>query len=126
MVNVISDDNRNDLYEIASEFVNNEIKNSCQDKIIASRENLSKLRINRDILKVPIMTISYNITLQGLSDKLNEKLIINKTYCPQTKTVFYHVDPKYVINNVPLLLNGTEFGVLTGLIYTSLFNYLRI
>lgn len=80
MVNVYPDNNNNksDIYNIASEYITNKILVSNDPKIIKYRESLSKIIINRNIMKIPIMTTPYNISLEGTSDKLVDTLIESK------------------------------------------------
>jgi DNA-directed RNA polymerase len=121
MVNVIPEGDRADLYSIAADYVINEINTNNSPGISASRNDLNKLIINRDILKTPIMTISYNISLNGLTEQLINKLSTRKSFDSVTKTVFYHIDSKYVKDGSTLLLSGSAIGSLAGLVYNSLF-----
>jgi hypothetical protein len=121
MVNVIGDTDRADLYEIAANHVKSEIASSTKPGIVEARPDLSRLIINRDVLKTPIMTISYNISLSGLTEQLVTKLSIKTSYDVATKKVYYHINPKYVVNGGNLLLSGSAMGHLASLVYNSLF-----
>ena len=74
MVNVISSLNvKNDFYQIAADYVADYIQNTSEftDEI---KEKLNSIKITRAILKLPIMTISYNIGLSKMSQELQTKM----------------------------------------------------
>ena len=64
-VNVVSsEDIRNDIYTLAAYYVKDYIidvnTNGNKDKITEDvKKQLMKIKVNRDILKLPVMTISY-------------------------------------------------------------------
>jgi DNA-directed RNA polymerase len=73
MVNVVStEDTKNDFYQIAADYVVNYINNMDLNNEI--KEKLKLITVNRSILKVPIMTISYNVGLAKMSKELQNKM----------------------------------------------------
>ena len=73
MVNVVStEDTKNDFYQIAADYVIDYINNMDLNNEI--KEKLKLISVNRSILKVPIMTISYNIGLAKMSKELQNKM----------------------------------------------------
>lgn len=62
------DDTPNDFYQIAGDLIEQETSNLKG----AQYEKLKGIRINRKLVKRPIMTIPYNISLNGMSDQLAE------------------------------------------------------
>ena len=69
MVNVVSTEQaRNDFYQIAANFVVDYINNMDLNNEI--KEKLKLIKVTRSILKVPIMTISYNVGLEKMSKGL--------------------------------------------------------
>jgi len=73
MVNVVStEDTKNDFYQIAADYVVNYINNMDLNNEI--KEKLKLISVNRSILKVPIMTISYNVGLAKMSKELQNKM----------------------------------------------------
>lgn len=69
MVNVVNTKHvRSDFYQIAADYVVEMIKNMELDS--DNKENLKLIKVTRSILKVPIMTISYNVGLTKMSKNL--------------------------------------------------------
>ena len=122
MVNVIDTGSRNDLYEIAAKAVIKAIKTSESPKAVKNRPNLLKIQINRSVMKIPVMTIPYNISLNGVSEKLIELLVQEKSYNKADKTYNYKIRPEFCINNESVILNSSEFGELSAFIFNSLYN----
>lgn len=65
MVNVVSsEETRNDFYSLAADYVREYILNIKPNNNKISEDvknNLMKIKVNRSILKIPVMTISYNV-----------------------------------------------------------------
>jgi DNA-directed RNA polymerase len=73
MVNVVGTGHgRSDFYQIAADYVENSINNLELNTGI--NENLKLIKVTRSILKVPIMTISYNVGLEKMNKNLLEKM----------------------------------------------------
>jgi len=73
MVNVVSTQKaKNDFYQIAADNVENYINNLGINNEI--KENLKLIKVTRSILKLPIMTISYNVGLAKMSKELLTKM----------------------------------------------------
>lgn len=75
MVNVLPDKGKSDIYTMACDHLRTKILTSTDDKIVKYRASLSRIVINRTLMKIPIMTIPYNITLDGISDKIKETMV---------------------------------------------------
>jgi DNA-directed RNA polymerase len=74
MVNVISSPEvKNDFYQIAADYVVHYIQTN-PDLTDEIKEKLNLIKITRSILKLPIMTISYNIGLSKMSKELQNKM----------------------------------------------------
>ena len=72
-VNILSNidsEKPNDLYDITIKYINNKI----YDEVNKSPEyiNLKELNLNRSVIKRSIMTISYNVTINGIVNHLEE------------------------------------------------------
>ena len=124
LVNVIeaSDDPSkiSDFYSIAADYVNATLSSLPSDNPLF-KENLSKIIINRNVLKIPVLTIPYNISLQGITDKLYSTLVIDKIY--ENKIYYYKIHPDFIKGPAPksLILTSSEFGLLSKYIYKSLY-----
>ena len=117
MVNVIPAEGRSDFYSIAAEYVSDAIKNS-EDRY---KENLSKVNINRAVMKIPVMTIPYNISLSGITEKLESTIVLEKIF--EHKKCYYKIDPDFIRGQDKVLcLTASEFGVLSRFIYNSLYD----
>lgn len=115
MVNVISsEEEKSDFYSIAANYVMNLLSES------KNNVNLSRLNINRTIMKIPVMTIPYNISIHGVGDKLENTLISEKVF--ENSKCYYKILPQYIIDDQPLVLTGKEFANLTLIIYNSVYN----
>lgn len=115
MVNVISSkQGKSDFYSIAAEYVMNLLSES------QNYASLSRLSINRTIMKIPVMTIPYNISVSGVGDKL-EKTLVSEKYFENSKC-HYKILPQFVRDDQVLVLTGKEFADLTVIIYNSVYN----
>jgi DNA-directed RNA polymerase len=72
-------------------------------------------------MKIPVMTIPYNISLNGVTSKLIDLLVQEKSYNKADKTYNYKIRPEFCINNESVILNSSEFGTLSAFIYNSLY-----
>lgn len=120
MVNVLPDKGKSDIYTLACDYLRDKILTSKDAKIVKHRANLSRIIINRSLMKIPVMTIPYNITLDGISEKIVETIVAKVDWV--LKKPYYIINPKYVTDDKPLVLGASEFGVLSYLIYSSLYD----
>jgi uncharacterized protein YggT (Ycf19 family) len=73
MVNVVSStEHKSDFYQIAAEYVAKSINNLDLNNEI--KEKLKLIKVTRSILKLPVMTITYNIGLEKMSKELLTKM----------------------------------------------------
>jgi DNA-dependent RNA polymerase len=73
MVNVVdTKQGRSDFYQIAADYVINTINNMELNNEI--KEKLKLIKVTRSILKIPIMTISYNVGLAKMSKNLLDEM----------------------------------------------------
>lgn len=81
-VNITPKEKPEDLYESLVEPINNLINKYGDENIGYS--NLSNVKINRKIVKPPIMTTTYNVTVKGVADQIKNSLtkikIVGHTY----------------------------------------------
>lgn len=121
MVNVISsEDQRSDIYQIATEYVINKLSSSDNPKINEFKHLFSNIEITRSLMKIPIMTIPYNISLDGVTDKITKTIIKNKFY--ENNMYHYEIDPEFLIDkSYPIVLSSKGFGTFCVTIYKSLY-----
>lgn len=69
LVNVVpgEDDIKSDFYSLAAEFVNQTIASHPKEDLKALALILKSINVTRSIIKLPVMTIPYNITLEGVN-----------------------------------------------------------
>lgn len=120
MVNVLPTGHRSDIYSIAAKYVEDYILETVDPKISLYRDDLTKLNINRSIMKIPIMTIPYNISLSGISEKIQSTIVSHTVW--EDKKIYYYIKPEFVKNRDSLVINGNCFGGLVKCIFTSLYN----
>ena len=128
MSNVISskDNLPKDVYGEVVETVREQIKKIKNKEI---KFILSKIKIDRKLLKRPVMTVPYNVSLYSLKDQLIEDgfftlqfecLTNHNKYIPCFK-----VNPKYVDSkDKNLILNLEQMNILSSILYNSV--YIRI
>lgn len=122
MVNVLSHDDgiKSDIYQLAADSVVSEISNRLNPKLEKYRIIYENLIINRKLMKIPIMTIPYNITLNGASDKIEDSIVEYKFY--ENNMYYYKIKSKFIKNSdINMVLDGVGFHSLCAIIYTSLY-----
>lgn len=70
-------------------------------------------------MKIPIMTIPYNISLEGIVEKIEDSMVSEKIW--ENKKCYYVIKPEFVKGGGSLTLNGSAFGKLAYIIYNSLY-----
>lgn len=125
LVNVISnEEGKSDIYNTAAIYIEKKLANPKDKKLILYKDSLSKIIINRSIMKIPIMTIPYNISLEGITKKIVDSIveqIIWENNKPQ-----YKIKPEFVKDISDLYLNGSAFGCLCYAIHISLYDIVPI
>jgi DNA-directed RNA polymerase len=115
MVNVISSPNvRNDFYQIAADYVVKTINN--MDLNNESKEKLQLIKVTRSIMKVPVMTITYNVGLSKMSKELQTKMgeFVEITNLTETETETANRDDIFIpmdspeLETTPIPLNGVS------------------
>lgn len=151
MTNVLEIDNINDkpsdFYQYAIKLIYDAIRLTKDDDLL---KKLSKLNMLRKWLKQSIMTIAYNVTIQGISDKISEteyfegKFIsfddaldlvkkgfllmkdIDKTKIteknPDRWIYIYKAKKSLLKNDGPVYFTSTELMTLSKLIYITVHN----
>jgi DNA-directed RNA polymerase len=102
-----------DFYNFAGNIIQNKIDNS-------NIENITKLNLNRSLIKKTVMTIPYNISLFGVKEQLEDKF----TICKVGNKTFYKVPVEFTKDNKDLFLYPNEIMKLADLIYNGLIDNL--
>ena len=105
-----------DFYNHCAEVVSSVIANHPNK---AMRKQLAKVKISRKLVKLPVMTIPYNIGLESLTEKITakfEKYFIEEQGKMRLK---FLVPVEYTVNSEPLILTGSEAGTLGAVIYRT-------
>lgn len=88
MVNVLgSEDKKSDIYKLAGEHVIKKLTINLDPKHEPYRKQYEKLDINRKIMKIPVMTTPYNISLDGATDLIYNTIVKSKFY--ENKKYYY-------------------------------------
>jgi DNA-directed RNA polymerase len=114
MVNIIGGDEPQDFYQhCATKVV------ECIEKLENTdlRDKLLQVNIDRKLLKIPVMTIPYNIKLESLTEKITDKF--EKFFIDEgkTKKLLFKVPKELSRNNEAFNLTGHEAGKLGSIVY---------
>lgn len=114
MVNIIGHNEPQDFYQHCADKVMESIGN-MED--VDLRDKLLQVNINRKLIKIPVMTIPYNIKLDSLTERITDKF--EKFYQDKdgSMKLFYKVPKEFSCNNVPFVLTGHEAGKLGSIVY---------
>ncbi len=105
----------NDFYGYCASVVN-QVVEGLDDKNLSKA--LSRLRIDRKLIKLPVMTIPYNIGLSRLTEKITDKFITRFDDLPDGKKKLSFIVPgELTIDGEELVLTGYEAGKLGSIIY---------
>lgn len=123
MSNVIGEglEIRNDVYESVANLVNNKIK-SIKD--INIKTKFEQIDFNRKLLKKPVMTVPYNVSLNSMTDQLIGEGFFEKRFSDLggRKTYYYIVNNSILKDkNSHLSLTSKEMGTLSALLYNSIY-----
>lgn len=58
------------------------------------KDRLSLVNINRTVMKIPVMTIPYNISLSGITEKLEETIVLEKIF--EHNKCYYKILPEFI------------------------------
>jgi DNA-directed RNA polymerase len=112
-----------DVYTEISNSVTDTISNLTDEDL---RNKFKRINITRSLMKRPVMTIPYNVSLNSMQEqlvsdgffiKVYESLIPHKGH----NIYSYTINPELVINNDILKLNSSEMGKLSSILYLSVF-----
>lgn len=112
-VNITPKEKPEDLYESLVEPINNLINKYGDENIGYS--NLSNVKINRKIVKPPIMTTTYNVTIKGVADQIKNSL----TKIKIEAHTFYKVETK---DNDYVNISFIEVWKMAEIIHSIIFN----
>lgn len=104
-----------DFYGHCAEILTQVIADLPDKKL---RETLSMVKITRKLVKLPVMTIPYNIGLESLTEKITDKF--KKRFDDigeKKKKLFFIVPGEFTVNGLPLELTGSEAGKLGSITY---------
>ena len=105
----------NDFYGYCADVVNNVISELKDEKL---RDSLSRLKVDRKLIKLPVMTIPYNIGLERLTEKITSKFITQfEDIGGGKKKLLYLVPGELTVDGTELSLTGYEAGKLGSIIY---------
>lgn len=108
----------NDFYGHCAEVVNRVIS-ELDDKEL--REALIKLRIDRKLIKLPVMTIPYNIGLAHLTEKITDKFVTQFKEGPEgIVKLTYLVPGELSVDGEEFVLTGQEAGKLGSIVYHTI------
>src|SRR5882672_2943346 len=121
--NVIGNDEEipQDVYTNISISVKEYIQNIEDESL---RNIFNKINITRQLMKRPVMTIPYNVSLNSMQEQLIQDGFFIKKFESLTvnKGFSYTVNPNIVVNNEELILNSTNMGKFSVILYYSVFN----
>lgn len=98
----------------------------CADmisKVIAAlpeqdiREKLLKIKIDRKLVKLPVMTIPYNIGLETLTEKITDKFRKYFVEEEDAKKLRFLVPAEFTVDGEELILTGQYAGKLGSIVY---------
>jgi hypothetical protein len=118
-------DDVGDIYKLAVEPINKAINKYGNQNNLYS--NLIDIKLTRDILKTPIMTQVYNVTISGIFNQLKKKLNKQKVEHPTEKTK--NGNPRHNTHYIVPIKKGKEKLILytdvykiSEIIYNEIFN----
>jgi DNA-directed RNA polymerase len=112
-----------DVYTEISLCVTDSISKLKDEKL---RELFKRINFTRNLMKRPVMTIPYNVSLNSMQEQLISDGFFRKTYeslnHPDRQNFYsYTVNPDLVLNNEILKLSSLEMGKLSSILYFSIF-----
>lgn len=103
-----------DFYGNCAEVVSDVISNLPDPEI---RDKLMKIRIDRKLIKLPVMTIPYNIGLKSLTAKITSSFTKIYEGEEENKKVKFIVGGELTYGGEEVILNGREAGKLGSLVF---------
>lgn len=104
-----------DFYSYCADVVKDVISDLSDECL---REALQKVKIDRKLIKLPVMTIPYNIGMEGLTTKITDKFIPRFEEQPDgKKKLSYLVPAELTQGGEEIVLTGHEAGKLGSIIY---------
>ena len=108
-----------DFYNHCSEIVTSVLISHPDPQI---RGKLSLLKITRSLIKIPVMTIPYNIGLETLSERITEKFDRFFTEVDGSKKLFFRVSGEFTLDGREVILTGREAGILASVVFKTVSN----
>lgn len=81
------------------------------------RGQLMKVKIDRTLMKLPVMTIPYNIGLEKLTEKITDKFVKYLVGEGKDAKLMFEVPEEFTVDGRKLILKGAEAGKLGSLVY---------
>lgn len=129
-VNVISNDSPEDFYSTCAKAVEETASLSTIDDL---KDVCSYIRIDRSLIKKCVMTIPYNIGLEGVTEQITDKFlkvlveqqppVIDK-YGKNKKNLFYIIPSELTLKNESVKITGRQAGLLGSLIYRTVLTFI--
>lgn len=85
----------------------------------AMREKLLKIKISRKLVKLPVMTIPYNIGLESLQEKITENFTKYFEEEEGSKKLRFLVGGELTVDGKDLVITGQEAGKLGSIVYQT-------
>lgn len=83
------------------------------------RNKLGKIKIDRKLVKLPVMTIPYNIGLKSLTGKITDNFIKSLEGEDGNKKLRFLVPAEFTVEGKEVVLNGKEAGKLGSLVFNT-------
>lgn len=103
-----------DFYAHCAEMVTKVIAELPEHDV---REKLVKIKIDRKLVKLPVMTIPYNIGLESLTEKITGNFKMYFVEEDGSKKLRFLVPAEFTVDGEELVLSGKEAGKLGSLVY---------
>jgi len=81
------------------------------------KKKLLNIKIERQLIKIPVMTIPYNIGLEGLTEKITDKFDKYIEEIDGAKKLRFLVPGTLTVDGQPMTITGQEAGKLGSVIY---------
>ena len=106
--------NLQDFYAHCAEMVLKVIEDFPEQDI---RDKLLKIKIDRKLVKLPVMTIPYNIGLESLSKKITDKFQCYFVEENNVKKLRFLVPAELTVDGKELIITGRDAGKLGSIVY---------
>lgn len=116
---IVANNTRGDFYEVNMKEVSEELakwqpKTEGQKKVDV--EKLKNIKVDRALVKKPVITINYNISLEGIKDQMVDEFPVEWL----DKKARYFVPAHYAIDGKEFYLRFSEIIALRVVVYNTL------